>query len=102
MQTSSTGSLGRRLIPVSKFVYECEQWRHGGDPEPFWGHISFDPHDGKISGALECEIHAENLTTVAKLLVPVRLTIRRKNVLELAESKIALLLRRSGRFGGLS
>ncbi|WP_316188843.1 hypothetical protein [Bradyrhizobium sp. SZCCHNS1054] len=77
-----------KLIPVTQFVYECQQWRHGTEPETFWGHIDFDLTDETISGAIECEIHAENLTTPAKLLVPVRLTIRKESVFALAERTI--------------
>jgi hypothetical protein len=86
-----------KRIPVTKFIYECEQWRHGNEPKPFCGHISFDPDEGEISGALECEVHAENLTTAAKLLIPVRLTIKKKSVLELVGDKINYLFKIRGR-----
>ncbi|MBH5396416.1 hypothetical protein HZZ13_01115 [Bradyrhizobium sp. CNPSo 4010] len=87
-------------IPVPQFVYECEQWRHGGDPESFWGYIWFSPDQDTVSGAIECEIQAENLTSPAKLLVPVRLTVARKSVLSTAEEKVEMLLKsKNFRFG---
>ncbi|MHC2336988.1 PIN domain-containing protein [Bradyrhizobium sp. USDA 4454] len=87
-------------IPVPQFIFECAQWRHGGAPECFWGYIWFNPDQDMVSGALECEIQAENLTSPAKLLIPVRLSVERKSILSIAEEKVALLLRSGGfRFG---
>ena len=83
--------------PTSKFAYECEQWRHGGDLESFWGYLHFDPDQHEISGALECKIQAENLTTTAKLLVPVHMTIKKQSILHTAENKIDLLSMGLGR-----
>jgi len=77
-----------KRVPISNFVYEYEQWRHGGEPASFWGYIHFDPDEDEILGTLECEIEAENLTTVAKLLVPARLKLKKRSVLKLAENKV--------------
>jgi hypothetical protein len=77
---------------VSEFSFECQQWRHGVQAERFSGQIVFDLNQAEISGALECEIHAENLTNVATLLIPVRITTRRANVADAATNHVDTLI----------
>ena len=70
--------------PVQSFMLECEQWRHGTAEEVFYGEIYVDRNEDEISGVLECEIHAENLSTPIKDRTPVRIKVRRVSVLEYA------------------
>ena len=63
--------------PVESFSLECEQWRHRSGDEYFCGEIHFERGVNKVSGAIECEIHAENLSSPTKKIFPVRITIRR-------------------------
>ena len=62
----------RSSEPSESFSLECEQWRHGLDTELFEGELCFDRNAEEIHGALECRIHAENLTIPAKKLIRVR------------------------------
>lgn len=62
----------RFMEPSEAFSLECEQWRHGLNAEPFEGELCFDRNAEEIRGALECRIHAENLTIPAKKLIRVR------------------------------
>jgi len=62
----------RSMEPSEAFSLECEQWRHGLDAEWFGGELCFDRNAEEIHGALECRIHAENLTIPAKKLIRVR------------------------------
>ena len=66
----------RPTEPVSSLNLECEQWRHGVEQELFDGQIYFGTERDFIAGALECRIHAENLTDIALIRVPVRIQIR--------------------------
>ena len=61
--------------PVQSFMLECEQWRHGKDEEIFEGGVYVDGDKEEISGALECEIHAENLSTPTRSITPVRIMV---------------------------
>lgn len=80
-------------MPVGTFTFECKQWRHNANAEPFTGHLYFEPDIGQLAGVLECEIHAENLTAKETLLVPVRLTVTRERVLQRAYDEIDALTR---------
>ena len=53
---------GRPDTPAESFSLECEQWRHGTYEEEFEGRVFFDSKLGQMSGALECDIQAENLS----------------------------------------
>jgi hypothetical protein len=78
----------RSMIPASNFCVECQQWRHGVEPELFVGEIHFDETIDQISGALECRIHAENLSEIAAKQVPVRIHVTRPKLGEVAEKLI--------------
>lgn len=69
--------LNRPIDPTDIVSLECEQWRHRSDPEDFEFLVFFDHDKQEIAGAIECEIHAENLTTPANLIVPVRIRTTR-------------------------
>jgi hypothetical protein len=78
----------RPSSPRQEFSVECQQWRHGMEPEVFVGQIYLDSDAGETSGALECHVHAGNLSQSVAKLVPVRIRICRRTVLEIAEVMI--------------
>ena len=82
----------RSETPVESFCLECEQWRHGTDAEYFVGDIFVDPNLNKISGALECVIHAENLSNPVKKVVPVKITVEKVNTKDCAGALVNDLL----------
>jgi hypothetical protein len=81
----------RPTMPQSSFSLECEQWRHGGDSETFLGEIHFAQDQTSVAGALECEIHAENLSHVTSSRVPVRITVSSVSVFERADLLVQAL-----------
>jgi hypothetical protein len=81
----------RPRFPSEQFSLECQQWRHGIEPHQFVGQIQFDEVAASISGAIECRIHAENLSQSAAKTVPVRIRVRRVNTLEIAEEMVRRL-----------
>lgn len=74
----------RSVTPVESFCLECEQWRHGTDAEYFVGDIFIDSSLNKISGALECVIHAENLSDPVRIVVPVKIAVKKINTRDCA------------------
>ncbi len=82
----------RSEMPVESFCLECEQWRHGTDAEDFAGDIFVDPSLNKISGALECVIHAENLSNPVRIVVPVKITVEKINTRDCADALVNDLL----------
>ena len=78
----------RPTTPGDSITLECEQWRHGTGPFPFYGQISMDPTDHEIKGALTCEVHAGNLSTPVSKLIPVRISVKRADTLERARELI--------------
>jgi hypothetical protein len=77
--------------PSEQFSLECQQWRHGIEPELFVGQIHFDEAAETISGLIECRIHAENLSQCVETSVPVRIRVQRIGVLEIAGKMIEQL-----------
>jgi hypothetical protein len=83
-------------VPVSEVNLECAQWRHGLGPEDFEFEIHFDRSQaGTVEGAVEFRVHAENLSGIEKLPVPVRITIREVAAYETGEALVQQLTRRS-------
>jgi PIN domain len=82
----------RPTRPASVIELECAQWRHAIDPEAFAGQIHFDKNVSEISGAVEMRIHAGNLSTVSRLLVPVRISVRAVSVYESAGAMVDRLV----------
>ena len=82
----------RWMMPVESFCLECEQWRHGTDAEYFTGDIFVDPNLSKISGVLECVIHAENLSNPVKKVVPVKITVAKRDSRDYADALVNDLL----------
>ena len=79
---------GRPSGPSAEFQFECHQWRHGLEPQLFDGEISFDDELDEVKGALECRIHAENLSDVVALTVPVKLNIKRASTYDRAKAMV--------------
>jgi hypothetical protein len=84
----------RSMIPGAEFSLECEQWRHGVEPESFRGEIHFDTDGAEIAGALECRIHAENLSDLTTVVVPVRINVRRVRSYDAAKNLVDFLVTR--------
>jgi hypothetical protein len=83
----------RPEIPASGFSLECEQWRHGVDAELFEVELYFDKTQMSVSGLLECRIHAENLSQVVALGVPVRIKISEVRAYETVSAIVEALVR---------
>jgi PIN domain len=79
-------------ISTDKFVFECAQWRHGSAQEGFAGEIWFEPSQTNVTGALECIIQAENLSSAERLLVPVRMNVVRRSILDAAREAVDRLI----------
>ncbi len=84
----------RPETPASRFGLECEQWRHGIEAELFKVEFYFDKTREIIAGALECRIHAENLSQTAMARVPVRIKISEIRAYETASAIVEALVRR--------
>jgi len=75
---------GRPLSFVSSFELECPQWRHGKTTEIL--EVELAAADAtSAGGAIEIEVHAENLRHVQTFLVPIRLKVEESDVLERAQ-----------------
>ncbi|MEO0620506.1 MAG: hypothetical protein AAFZ01_14660, partial [Pseudomonadota bacterium] len=63
--------------PGASFALECNQWRHGGEPEPFLGEVHLLGEASSGEGAITCRVQAENLSTPMTLTIPTSLQVRR-------------------------
>ena len=81
--------------PLQSFSLECEQWRHGMAAEVFEGELWVEPDTPVVRGALEIEIHAENLHQPAKRVVPVRGQTKPFDVNDFAQSMIRVMTKRA-------
>jgi len=66
----------RPKAPVAEFSLECQQWRHGVEPELFIGQICYGADADVLKGALRCRIHAANAAEVATKTLPVRVRVK--------------------------
>ena len=80
-------------VPAETYSLECEQWRHGIGDQFFGVEICVDGRGDEVSGAIECVVHAENLSTPCKKLVPVKIKVKRENTREFASNLVLDLLR---------
>ena len=81
----------RPTPPGESFSLECEQWRHGVGDEYFGGQILFHRDADEIRGAIEFQIHAENLSSPAKKIIPVRTTVKRESTKDYASDLVMKL-----------
>jgi hypothetical protein len=82
----------RPSVPVGEFELECAQWRHAIDSEFFIGEIHIEMAEGQATGALECRIHAENLTDILVKRIPVTIEVVPTSAYEFAKNKVGFLL----------
>ena len=85
----------RPRTPVESFRLECEQWRHGIAEKCFKFETFAASDQDEIQGAIECEIHAENLSSPAKKIVPVRITVKRESTKDYASNLVMKLSNRA-------
>ena len=78
--------------PVHSFFLKCEQWRHAEGEERFECELFFERDSNKVSGAIEIQIHAENLSEPKKLSIPVLIDIIGTSVLNKAERLVSKLI----------
>ena len=94
------GLLSRRQREPEEFYYDwpedelvkkggltCELWHHRSGPEIFDFEVVFIG-DGEARGAVECTVHAENLTRPVREIVKVARTIGSAGMADLANSLI--------------
>ena len=82
----------RSTTPEQSFSLECEQWRHGTEEERFSGQLFFDLDKQRVSGALVCEGHAENISSPVRMTVPVEISIKRLKAVDEARLLVQDLL----------
>jgi hypothetical protein len=78
----------RPSLPGPEFALECKQWRHGLEAVTFVGQIHLVNEAKEISGALECSVHAGNLSDAASKLIPVRIKVTHVKTNEVAAKLI--------------
>lgn len=81
---------GRPSIAKSMIELTCENWRHGVGDEHFLFRVTASNADS-VSGAILCEIHAENLSDPVSKTLPVRIQLVPKSTLEHARRLIGKL-----------
>ncbi|MXP25628.1 hypothetical protein GRI39_06180 [Altererythrobacter indicus] len=81
---------GRPSFAKNVVELTCENWRHSIGDEHFQFLVT-PSNSGNVSGAIQCEIHAENLSDPALLILPVRIELTSKSTLAYAKSLIARL-----------
>ncbi len=81
--------------PSKAMSLECEQWRHGIEPEEFEGRIHLEKDQDSAKGALILRIDAENLSTPLTTQVPVRVTVNRPSAYQLALAATDQLIQRT-------
>ena len=82
----------RPTTPEQFISLECEQWRHGVEEEHFGGQVFFALDKQKVSGALVCEVHAENQSAPVRMTVPVQICIKRLKSADQARLLVQKLL----------
>ena len=79
-------------FPVDSFSLDCELWRHGIGEQYFDVEIFADGDAYDVRGAIECRVHASNLSSPAKKVIPVRVTKQTKSVAEHARALVDALV----------
>lgn len=78
--------------PARILTYKCDQWRHGGEPEYFRGIVYCKDNDENVSGAIELNIHAENLVEVVEKIIGVEIKVDKESAFKKAEEIIQNLI----------
>jgi hypothetical protein len=74
-------------VLVTKGGLTCELWRHHSDPEIFDFEVVFIGN-GTARGAVECTVHAENLTQPARGAAKVVRTVEPASMVDLANTLV--------------
>ena len=74
--------------PVESFSLECEHWRHEQSEFVFDGEIYVVGVDATTTGAVICEVHADNLIEPKRTVIPVRLEVEVSSVAARAKELI--------------
>ena len=78
--------------PSKSLSLECEQWRHGDNTEFFVVEICLHRDSQGLTGALECLIQAENLSSPIKKTIEVRGSIRHESARKHADNMLKILI----------
>lgn len=70
----------------------CKLWRHGIGEEEFSFYILPEEHDDNMTGAIICEVHADNLPTPTIETIPVKILLPKKSCYELASEEVNKLI----------
>lgn len=81
---------GRPSIAKSVVELTCENWRHSVGNEHFLFRVTASNSDS-VSGAVRCEIHAENLSDPVTMTLPVRIERIVESTFKRAQTLIARL-----------
>lgn len=81
---------GRPSMPESLIELTCENWRHSVRDEHFLFRVNGSNPDS-VSGAIQCEIHAENLSDPVMMTLPVRIERIAKSTFDHAQALVARL-----------
>lgn len=81
---------GRPPIAKSLIELTCENWRHGVGEEHFLFRVTAS-NSANVSGAIQCEIHAENLSDPVTMALPVRIERVAKSTFDHAQALVARL-----------
>ena len=79
-------------LPVDSFSLDCELWRHGIGEQYFGVEIFADHNTRDVRGAIECRVHASNLSSPAKKVTAVRIRTQTKGVGEYASALVHALV----------
>jgi len=77
-------------LPVNKGALTCDLWRHQSATQNFELEVAFDP-DGRRSGSIACEVHAENISKPILLRIKVKVETQVASTYEYAEKAIKKL-----------
>ena len=69
----------RPSSPTRSFSLECQQWRHGTADEYFDVELFVDNCASEVTGAVECVVHAQNLSSPVTMLVGVNIRLTSAN-----------------------
>lgn len=78
-------------FPTDKFELTCTQWRHAVEPEDFRQFVICPLKPGTYAGQVTVTVHAANLTTPAKVQLPVEFFIEQVSCSELAAGLVEAL-----------
>jgi hypothetical protein len=78
---------GRPTMPTSAAELTCENWRHNVVDEHFKFRVTTSA-SANISGAIQCEIHAENLSDPVSITLPVKIERTAKSTFDHAQNLV--------------